>query len=186
MEVTSQQLLAIMPTARERVGLFVEPLNAAMARFEINTPNRAALFLAQVAHESAQLRWLREIWGPTREQLAYEGRSDLGNTQPGDGPLFRGRGLIQITGRANYKACSFALYGDDRLLAHPETLEQLDGACQSAGWFWETLKRLNAVADAGDTGALLTTTRRINGGTNGLSSRQSYWLAAKSALGVTP
>lgn len=184
MEVTAAQLLAIMPTARERVGLFVEPLNAAMDRFEINTPVRAAMFLAQVAHESAQLRWLREIWGPTREQLAYEGRSDLGNTQPGDGPLFRGRGLIQITGRANYEACSFALYGDDRLLAHPETLEQRDGACQSAAWFWDAEKGLNPVADGGDTAAFLATTRRINGGTNGWSSRQSYWLLAKQALGV--
>src|SRR5690348_6804419 len=137
MEVTAAQLLTIMPTARERVGLFAEPLNAAMARWGIDTSLRAAHFIAQFAHESGEFRWLREIWGPTAAQMAYEGRADLGNTEPGDGKFFMGRGA-GITGRANYLKASQAIYGDDRLLATPELLEQRDGACQSAGWFWQS------------------------------------------------
>ncbi len=76
---------------------------------QINTPARAAAFLAQVGHESGQLRYLREIWGPTPAQVRYEGRADLGNAQPGDGKRFMGRGLIQITGRKNYADCGAAL-----------------------------------------------------------------------------
>lgn len=184
MPITLAQLSAIMPHAGPRSQAFLDPLNAAMDRFEVSTPNRQALFLAQVAHESGELRWLREIWGPTPAQLGYEGRADLGNTQPGDGKRFMGRGLLQITGRAAYALASGPLYGDDRLLSEPQVLEAVEDACMCAGWVWGAWKNLNPVADAGDAGALLATTRRINGGTNGLISRQSYWLAARAALGI--
>lgn len=183
MGITLDQLLYIMPSVAERGPLFLDPLNAAMDGAGINTPVRQAMFLAQVAHESGELRWLRELWGPTQAQLTYEGRADLGNTQPGDGKRFLGRGLIQITGRTNYMRASIGLYNDQRLLDTPQLLEQRDGACLSAAWFWAS-HGLNAIADGGDTASFIATTRRINGGTNGLPARQSYWTRAKSTLGV--
>ena len=183
MSITLDQLLKVMPAANERGPLFVDPINTAMATFGISTPVEAAMFLAQVAHESGELRWLRELWGPTPTQAGYEGRADLGNTQPGDGKRFLGRGLIQITGRDMYAKCSTGLYGDDRLLTTPQLLEQREGACRSAAWFWQ-FKDLGPISDDGDMAAFISITRRINGGTNGLASRQSYWLLAKAALGV--
>lgn len=183
MSVTLEQLLVIMPSATERAALFLNPLNAAMDGAGINTPVRQAMFLAQVAHESGELRWLRELWGPTQAQLTYEGRSDLGNMQPGDGKRFLGRGLIQITGRKNYILASLGLYNDQRLLDTPQLLEQRDGACLSAAWFWSS-HGLNAMADCGDMASFIAITRRINGGTNGLMARQTYWGRAKSILGV--
>lgn len=176
-------LFAIMPSVVARAAIFVRPLQLAMDRFEISaTAERAAMFLAQIAHESDQLRWTCEIWGPTTPQAGYEGRADLGNTEPGDGERFKGRGLIQITGRANYEDCSRGLFGDDRLLERPELVEQPELACLSAAWWWQK-HGLNEIADAGDFGRC---TRRINGGMNGYGSRFQYWSRAKKVLGVTP
>ena len=174
--VTASQLKHIMPLAGTRADTFCAPLNAAMAEFEINTPARQAAFIAQIAHESSQLRCTREIWGPTAAQRAYEGRADLGNTFTGDGSLYRGRGLLQITGRANYKTCGAALGLD--LLLFPELLEQPMYACRSAAWFWKT-HGLNELADAGDQ---VKITRRINGGTNGLAERLAYFELAKKVI----
>lgn len=155
------------------------PLTVAMAAYEIGTPARQAAFLAQVGHESGGLRYSREVWGPTPAQRKYEGRADLGNTQPGDGSRFRGRGLIQITGRANYRACSVALFGDpDRLLFAPEVLERPDFAALSAGWFWDA-HNLNQWADLGNFEIL---TRRINGGLNGYADRHARYVAALQCL----
>ncbi|MGT2433525.1 glycoside hydrolase family 19 protein [Cupriavidus basilensis] len=176
--ITATQLRAIMPGAGRRADLFALPLAAAMDRFDISTPTRAAAFIAQVAHESGQLVYVREIWGPTPTQSRYEGRVDLGNTVLGDGKRFLGRGLIQVTGRKNYLLCGFGLHLD--LIAHPELLEQPEHAAASAGWYWET-HGLNRFADAGDFVGL---TRAINGGTNGLQDRQLFWARAKSILGV--
>lgn len=106
-----------------------------------------AAFIAQVGHESGQLKYVKEIWGPTAAQARYEGRKDLGNTVAGDGSKYRGRGLIQITGRANYMACGEGLGLD--LLALPELLEIPQHACMSAAWFWAT-RGLNTLADADD------------------------------------
>src|SRR5258706_2482797 len=112
--ITMEDLQAVAPkTNRIRLGLFVEPLNAAFLQFAINTAKRQAAFLPQVSHESNGFLWMREIWGPSPAQRAYEPPSrkamDLGNLQAGDGFRYRGRGLIQITGRANYAACGEAL-----------------------------------------------------------------------------
>lgn len=170
--MTAAQLLAIMPFARKRIGTFLAPLNAAMAEFSIDTRARQASFIAQVGHESGQLAYLRELASGD----AYEGRRDLGNTRPGDGRRYRGRGLIQVTGRANYAACGAALGLD--LVASPELLEQPVNACRSAGWFWKT-HGLNELADAGDQ---VLVTRRVNGGTNGLAERLALFGAAKRVL----
>lgn len=191
--MTLDQLIKIMPNARAKAGIFLPALNAAMSEFGINTPARQAAFLAQLAHESGQLVYVRELWGPTPSQLRYERDAtavwppraktdrnqlpfDLGNSQAGDGSRFRGRGLIQVTGRANYAACGTALGLD--LLAQPALLEQTVNACRSAGWFWQS-RGLNALADAGDQVAV---SKRINGGTNGLAERLAYFKVAQRVL----
>lgn len=163
-------------TPRARLAIFVDPLNATFAEFGIDTPGRQAAFLAQVAHESMAFQRTREIWGPTPAQAGYEGRQDLGNINPGDGKRYMGRGLIQITGRANYYRAGVALGLD--LVGEPERLEQPDLAARSAGWFWKT-HGLNELADRG---AFEKITRRINGGTNGLADRLAYFERAKGAL----
>ena len=153
-------------------------------RFSINNPSRILNFLAQVGHESGGLFYTEELASGS----AYEGRKDLGNTQKGDGVRFKGRGLIQITGRANYKAVSLALGTD--FITNPTFLGgknvakcndvQLKNAVESAGWFWNS-KNLNALADQIDitknidTGNNLVVfkkiTKTINGGYNGLPDR---------------
>lgn len=155
---------------------FAGPLTRAMERYGINRLVLQAAFLAQVGHESGCGRWTKEIWGPTPAQERYEFRADLGNNKPGDGSRFRGRGLIQITGRYNYEQCGKAL--DLDLLAHPELLEQPDNAAMSAGWFWDA-HGCNAFADAGDFTGL---TRRINGGLNGLQDRLALHKRCTAAL----
>ena len=176
MPITEQQLLQILPNAGRQAGVFVPALNTAMNRYGIVGIPRAAAFIAQIGHESGQLRYVREIWGPTAQQAGYEGRDDLGNTVKGDGSKYRGRGLIQITGRANYAVCGEVL--DLDLLNKPELLEQPQYAAMSAAWFWST-KGLNTLADQGD---LVKITRRINGGLNGLADRQALYDKALKVL----
>jgi len=118
-----------------------------MQPYQIVGTKRVAAFIAQIGHESGQMIYVREIWGPTPAQVKYEGRKDPGSTFPGDGFKYRGRGLIQITGRANYAACGEGLGLD--LINQPELLEQPKSACLSAAWFWAT-NGLNTLADSGD------------------------------------
>lgn len=173
--MTLDQLRQIMPYAGQRAARYFQPLTDAMLEFGIDTPARQAAFLAQVAHESGSLRYVRELADGT----AYEGRADLGNTQPGDGPRYKGRGLIQITGRANYRATSLALYGDEQLLLdRPQLLEEDVPACRSAAWFW-WVRGLNTLADTGQFRAI---TRKINGGFNGYPDRLAIWEKAKGVL----
>ena len=176
MPITEQQLLRILPNAGRQAGVFVPVLNTAMSKRGIVTIARIAAFIAQVGHESGQLRYVREIWGPTAQQVGYEGRADLGNTVIGDGSKYRGRGLIQITGRANYAACGEALGLD--LINQPELLEQPQHAAMSAAWFWST-KGLNTLADKGE---FVKITRRVNGGVNGLEDRQRLYAQAQKVL----
>lgn len=170
--ITLAQLLVIMPYAKARAGTFIDPLNAAMAEFEINTPARVAAFLAQVGHESGQLQYVKEL----ASGAAYEGRADLGNTSPGDGVKYKGRGLIQVTGKLNYIEVGLAL--DLDCLNDPSVLETPANACRSAAWWWKK-HGLNELADAGD---FVKITKRINGGTNGLADRQSLWEVAKRVV----
>ncbi len=173
MDVT--QLKACLPFASAaNVQKFITPLNLAMQKYEINTPERQAAFLAQLAHESGSLKYVREI----ASGEAYEGRKDLGNTQAGDGVRFKGRGLIQITGRTNYDHLSKALNFD--FIKEPEKLELPGAAALSAGWFWYKTG-LNAVADSGDFKKI---TKKINGGYNGLKDRCEHWYRCQKALGI--
>ena len=175
MDITIAQLVSIMPNATHRADIYITTLNAAMIEFKINTLSRQAAFLAQVGHESGQLLYVEEI----ASGAAYEGRADLGNTQPGDGIKYKGRGLIQITGRTNYAAVTMAL--DIDALDTPNLLCTPINACRSAAWFWNT-HGLNELADAGE---FQTITRRINGGLNGESDREILWNKAKQVLGTS-
>ena len=176
MPITEQQLLQILPNAGRQAGVFVPALNTAMSRYGIVGTARVAAFIAQVGHESGQLRYAREIWGPTAQQLTYEGRADLGNTVKGDGSKYRGRGLIQVTGRANYAACGEDLGLD--LINKPELLELPQYAAMSAAWFWST-RGLNTLADQKDFANI---TRRINGGLTGQADRQALYDTALKVL----
>lgn len=148
-----------------------------MAQRHIDTPRRQAHFLAQIGHESGELRFHEEI----ASGEAYEGRRDLGNTQPGDGRRFKGRGLIQLTGRANYSAYGKAIGREAEILAHPELIASDPLLCVDvAGWFWEQ-RNLNAQADADSIRGI---TYRINGGYNGLKDRMRLLQRAKSLLGA--
>ena len=172
--MTPETLLKIMPGAGPRASVYADPLTKAMDEFSISTPKRQAAFLAQVCHESGSLRYTEEIASGS----AYEGRVDLGNTQAGDGIKYKGRGLIQLTGRANYIRCGDAL--GINLVESPSRLAEVALACQSAGWFWWS-NRLNEEADRDRFGML---TKLINGGYNGLDDRILHWLRARKVLGL--
>lgn len=134
-----------------------------------------AAFIAQITHESGSLRYVREI----ASGEDYEGRTDLGNVQPGDGKKYKGRGLIQITGRTNYKLVGLELKHD--FITVPEDLELPEYASLSAGWFWGN-HHLNELADLATEESFRQITRRINGGENGIKERLSNWQLAKAAL----
>ena len=157
-----------------QVELLYHPILRTLAEFDLTTPLRQAHFLAQLCHESGSFNYLEEL----ASGEDYEWRDDLGNVQAGDGVRFKGRGLIQITGRANYADCGDAL-GQD-LIATPTRLADPDLACRSAGWFWNT-RYLSAFADRDDVD---TITYRINGGYNGYDERVEFLNAAKAVLGV--
>ena len=142
----------------------------------IDTPLRLANFLGQASHETGGFRYLKEIWGPTKAQKGYEGRADLGNTQPGDGRLFMGRGLFQYTGRHNYTALEQKL--GLPLTSNPALLETPDIATLSACVFWDDHK-LSTLADAHRDDDI---TRRINGGTNGIDERRANVAKLKGLL----
>lgn len=180
-----------------------EPLNAAMEEFGIDTPARQAMFLAQCGHESGNFahveenlnykaeglhkifkkyfHTLEEAQGYARqpERIAnkvYANRMGNGDEASGDGYRYRGRGLIQLTGKDNYDACARALNVD--LHGQPDYLETAEGAARSAAWFWSH-NNLNRFADADD---IVGCTKRVNGGTIGLEDRQHHYETAKSVL----
>lgn len=170
-----EQLQQIVPTIDAAKAAEVAPhLNHAMAEAGIDTPQRQAMFIAQLAHESGGFQYLEEI----ASGEAYEGRSDLGNTEPGDGARYKGRGYIQLTGRANYRAAGEALGLD--LEGHPELAALPENAARVAAWYWNS-RDINAAADSGD---FVQVTRLINGGTNGLADREEYYARARAALGI--
>lgn len=159
---------------------YAAPMAQACALYGITSRQRLACFLGQVGHESLRGYYTKEVWGPTAAQKGYEGRKDLGNIVSGDGSRFRGRGLIQITGRANYlKAAKAFGMGLDALIPW---LESREGAVTSAAWWWKE-HGCNELADAAtDEAGFKALTRRINGGTNGLDERRRLYEAAFAAL----
>ena len=175
MQLTKQQLMAALTgcTSAE-ADKFLGAINTTLAVFKIDSPLRVAHFLAQIGHESCGLDAVREY----ASGAAYEGRKDLGNVYKGDGVKFRGRGLIQITGRANYFALSKAFRVD--FVANPLLLEHPIHAAMSAGWYWNS-RNLNELADGN---FFDTITKRINGGTNGYADRMNRFLVAAKALGI--
>ncbi|WNG60940.1 hypothetical protein F0U59_44220 [Archangium gephyra] len=171
--LNEKQLQEIMPRLLAgRADECLPYLDAAMVEADILTPQRQAAFLAQLAHESAELRFFEEL--ATGE--AYEGRRDLGNTRPGDGMRYKGRGPIQLTGRDNYRAAGRALGID--LEGNPQRAADVDVGFRVAAWFWRS-RGLNALADVGDFREI---TRRINGGFNGLAQREVYYRRALEVL----
>jgi putative chitinase len=198
--VTHEQLCKFFEDTEEASLVpFVDAFNKAFEIFEINTPQRIAMFMAQVGHESAGLTALEEnlnykAEGLTRifhkyfptadstegyarnpEKIAnkvYASRMGNGDEHSGDGYRYRGRGAIQLTGKSNYDACGANLEVD--LTANPEYLSTPEGAIMSAAWFWDQ-RDLNDWADDGD---VLTVTKKINGGTIGLEDRKEHYAHA--------
>jgi predicted chitinase len=166
-----------------KAGFYAPFLNVAMLEQDINSKRRRCAFLAQLAHESSELRYMEEI----ASGAAYEGRKDLGNIHPGDGKRFKGRGPIQLTGRANYRLFGNLLGLD--LEHEPQIASKPEHAFRIAALFWQR-KGLNELADkltlkksdAGDKIRFAAITKRINGGYNGLDDRLNYFRVAKQVL----
>lgn len=154
----------------------------AMKKWGIESPLQKAHFLAQVAHESGRFKWKREIWGPTPTQERYEGRRDLGNVNPGDGSKYRGRGYIQLTGRANYMQFNKGV--EDDVVSNPKLVETKYPG-ETAGWFWKT-RKINNKATSDSKGAVKAVTKVINGGTNGLKDREELFCAYWKILKANP
>ena len=138
--------------------------------------SRLANFLGQGCHETEGFRYLREIWGPTVAQKGYEGRKDLGNVYPGDGFRYMGRGVFQVTGRANYASMGQRI--GIELEENPGIVETPDIAMWTACEYWKS----RGLSDLADTGQDDTITRRINGGTNGIDKRRALVARAKAIL----
>lgn len=173
--MTSDQLKTIMPhLAGQLVDEYAPALSKAMLWGYIDTPKRQAAFLAQIAHESGELRWMEEL----ASGASYEGRADLGNVRPGDGRRYKGRGPIQLTGRNNYRRCGNALGLD--LEGNPGLMMDPSISFKASVWYW-TGHGCNELADAGD---FIEITKRINGGLNGLAQREAYHAIAKRVFGV--
>jgi len=196
-ELTLEHLQACLPEAKKaNLEKFVEGFNETFEHFEINTPERMAMFIAQTAHESGNFSTTQEnlhysakglngtfkkyfptvesaeAYAKKPEKIAnrvYGARMGNGNEASGEGYKYRGRGIIQLTGKDNYKNCGKALGMD--LLAEPDSVAENPVAVLSAGWFWDT-RKLNTWADKGD---VLTVTKKINGGTIGLADRTKHY-----------
>lgn len=150
----------------------------AMKKFGITTPIQRAHFLAQCAHESGGLKWVKEF----ATGAAYEGRRDLGNTQKGDGVRYKGRGYIQLTGRANYTKFNGSV--DTDVVSNPILVEQKFVA-QSAAWFWK-IRKFNSFANDDSVETLKKVTKRVNGGYNGYEERKKYFCGYWKKLKENP
>lgn len=184
MPLTSEQLKAIFPRMpKGKEDGWTLALNAAMSKYEINTPRRIAAFLGQIGHESGQLRYdeeLRSQWNSEGKDdpvgSKYEGRKNLGNYVAGDGARFIGRGVLQLTGRANYTSMSQKLQID--LVGHPERAKEPAISALIAGQYWKD-RELNRYADLWN---LEEITKRVNGKAMlGLEERKSI---SERALGI--
>lgn len=201
--ITASELATVMPRAGDRVGVYLEPLNACMREFAIDNPDRIAAFLAQIALESGELRRVEEnlnysvarlmaVW-PTRfrsaadalpyamqpEKLAnfvYANRYGNGPPESGDGWRYRGAGLIQLTFKDNHVACASHFK-----MAHAtigDWLRTPEGAARSAGWYWHS----RGLGPLADNGFFTTITRKINPALEGMRERVAYWERAKDVF----
>jgi len=201
--LTMEQLSKCFSTDKAALEKYLEPLNKCFERFEINTAERISMFLAQVGHESAGLKTVKENLNYSAERLiqvfpkyfrnvsatsyarnpekianrVYASRMGNGPEESGDGWKYRGRGAIQLTGKDNYSR--FARDMGMTLEEVPAYLETPEGAIMSAGWFWD-VNNLNALADAED---ITGSTRKINGGVNGLEDRKHHYKKIRSIIG---
>lgn len=180
MTLTEQQLRQMMPSAGRRLDAHLPYIAPAMAAAKIDTPDRIAAFLAQLAHESGEYRFLEEL----ADGSAYEGRRDLGNIHPGDGVRFKGHGPIQITGRANHWACGNAL--GINLIVEPRLICTPPYATASACWFWTTGNGRGDLNRLADRGWFRAITRIVNGGYTHLDRRVAYWNDNRRLLGLAP
>ncbi|WP_230205794.1 glycoside hydrolase family 19 protein [Burkholderia cenocepacia] len=189
MTMTPQTLSTALQIPLARATSWADPLSAAMALYAIDSPARQAAFLAQCGHETGGFQWLREIWGPTAAQRAYEPptakAAELGNMQAGDGFRYRGGGLLQITGRYNFRVMGQKIGVD--LEGNPDHIAQPSVAAEASAQFWAD-HALSAFADASD---FLSISRAINLGNprsaatpNGMPDRLALWDSCKKALGV--
>jgi predicted chitinase len=167
------------PLSLARYAELVRPLTIALHRAGCTTGNRVSMFAAQIGAESGSLRWTEEL----ASGAAYNWRSDLGNNYAGDGPRYKGRSFIQITGRANYAMLSRWAHRegyvptDDYFLNNPYALANDEHAFLGPVWYWTVARNMNAYADRGDVyGATLA----VNGGTNNLSGRTARWNKCRS------
>lgn len=182
--ITADLLRRAVGCSQDDATRFAPFLAVTCETYEINTPARLAAFLSQIGHESGGFKFVREI----ASGAAYQGRADLGNTRPGDGERYRGRGLIQVTGRANYRALTERLRARLGVVQVPNfedtpvALEDTRWAALSAGDYWDS-RGLNALADIGDFKKI---TKKINGALNGLDDRLARWEKAKQAIASTP
>jgi putative chitinase len=174
--MTPAQLSAAAGARIDRATEWLPVIESAMREFGIDTRLRQAMFLAQIGHESGGMKYTTELWGPTPAQSRYEGRRDLGNTVDGDGFKYRGRGLIQTTGRYNYVKTAAALGID--CVNNPDLLAEPVNAARSAAWWWQA-HDLNRFADGSD---IIGCTKVINGGTNGIEHRTALYQAALQAV----
>ena len=173
---TYRALLAYMGCPASRAGELALAAAVYLPACAIDTPLRLAHFMGQLAHESGGFQYMEEVWGPTVAQKRYEGRAVLGNDQRGDGIRYKGRGPIQLTGRANYRAFGCALGMDFE--QHPELVAIPSIGMRVACHFWQA-RGLNALADADDLDGI---TRKINGGLNGIDDRRARVARAKAVL----
>lgn len=200
MPLSDQQLISILPASRKVASVYAPMIAAAMDRFQINTRLRQAAFIAQAGHESGQLTtfvenlnysaqallvtWPKRFTAALAAQVArnpekiaaivYDGRN--GNNQPGDGFKYRGRGMLQITGKDNYRACGISLGLD--LLNFPQKLEEPANAALASAWWWFN-HGLNDKADKSD---FVGITQVINGGQNGADERGAFYKAALKVI----
>lgn len=205
MLIDELQLKDCLPEASDQaIANFTQAIDDTLQEFDISTPQRIAAFLAQVGHESGSLKFIKENLNYSAQGLTktfpkyftpelanqyqrnpeaianrvYANRMGNGPEESGDGWAFRGRGLIQVTGRTNYQACGDFLGVD--LISDPSYLESPEGAARSAGWYW-TSRNLNALADVGDMKQI---TKKINGGFIGLEDRMKHYQHALEVLGA--
>lgn len=202
MILTKEQLKTIAPNAGNKIDLYLPYINKLLDEFEINTPLRLQHYLAQILHESGEFKYVEENLNYSAQSLlktfpkyftastvkayernpqkigsrVYANRMGNGNEASGEGYKFRGRGLIQLTGKNNYQL--YKGYCGFDVVSKPELIAQPLGAVRSSMWFWKR-NGLNALADKDD---VVGVTKKINGGTNGLSQRKVYLLRAKLVI----